>query len=248
VQYTVDGGVARIALNRPESANAFDQPAAEALAVAVNRAAADGGVRAVLFCGNGKRFCAGGDLAAMAAADDRAQYVQKLATTVDRALRAMAAMPKPVVAAVQGAAAGAGVAAMLSADLAVAGESTRFAAAYPAVGLSPDCGFSRLVPRAIGEPRALQFVLSGRAVTAAEALAWGLIAEVVADDAVLARAAEWASTLAAGPVGAFGQSKRLIRSSWETSANAVGIDEAETIAKLSTGTEASGLIAAFLSR
>lgn len=248
VVYTVDAGVARIALNRPEASNAVDLPTAQALEAAVTRAAADDAVRSVLFTGNGKRFCVGGDLAAMAAAPEREEYVRELARTLDRALQAMANLPKPVVAAVRGAAAGAGLAAVLTADVAIAARSTKFSAAYTGVGLTPDCGFSRLLPRAVGEPRALYLTLTRRTLTAQEALDWGIVAEVVDDDGVLPRAEEIAAELAAGPTVALGQAKRLIRSSWVTPTEQLSVDEAATIAALSTGKEASMLIDTFLSR
>ncbi len=160
VRYAVDGNVARITLNRPEVSNAVDLPAAHAFEVAVQRAGADDEVRAVLLTGAGPRFCAGGDLAAMAADEDPAGYVRELALVFDRGLRSLAALPKPVVAAVHGAVAGAGLGVVLSADLVVAARSTKFAFAYTGVGLTPDCGVSVLLPRAIGQQRALQLALT----------------------------------------------------------------------------------------
>ncbi|TCB95465.1 enoyl-CoA hydratase/isomerase family protein [Micromonospora zingiberis] len=248
VRYEVDGALARITLDRPAASNAIDLPTAEALAASVARAADDEAVRAVLLTGAGRRFCAGGDLAAMAAAPDRGTYVHTLASTLDRALRALADLPKPVVVAVQGAAAGAGLAAVLSADVAVATRSATFAAAYTAVGLTPDCGFSRLLPRAVGQPRALYLTLTGRRLTATEALEWGVVAEVVEDDELTTRVEALATDLAAGPVQALGEAKRLLRASWHRSPQEVADDEARTIAGLVTGPEASGRIDAFLSR
>ncbi|WP_433533074.1 enoyl-CoA hydratase/isomerase family protein [Micromonospora sp. CA-263727] len=248
VRYELDGALARITLDRPAASNAIDLPTAEALAACVGRAGADTTARAVLLTGAGRRFCAGGDLAAMAAAADRGAYVHRLAGTLDRGLRALADLPKPVVAAVQGAAAGAGLAAVLSADVVVAARSARFAAAYTAVGLTPDCGFSRLLPRAVGQPRALHLTLTGRTLTAAEALEWGLVAEVVDDGDLNARAEALAAELGAGPVRALGEAKRLLRDSWQRSPEEVAHDEAQTIATLATGPEASQRIDAFLSR
>lgn len=247
VEYTVDNGIARISLNRPEVSNAVDLPTAEAFADAVT-AAADGDVRAVLFTGKGKRFCAGGDVASIVAASDRAAYVHRLATVFDRGLRHMAALPKPVVVAVQGAAAGAGLGAVLSADLAVTGRSAKFASAYTALGLTPDCGVSRLLPLVVGQARALELALTRRSLTADEALAWGIVAEVVDDDQVLGRAEQLVVELAAGPTSSLGHAKRLIRTSWQTSAEEVALDEADTIARLAAGPEASTLIDAFLGR
>ncbi|SCG71924.1 enoyl-CoA hydratase/isomerase family protein [Micromonospora inositola] len=248
VLYVVDGGIARITLNRPDVSNAADLPTAYAFEAAVTRAGADDEVRAILLTGAGPRFCAGGDLASMAAADDPGGYVCELAVVFDRALRCLAALPKPVVAAVHGAVAGAGLGVLLSADLAVAARSTKFAFAYTAVGLTPDCGVSVLLPRAIGQQRALQMALTPRPLGAEQARDWGLIAEVVEDESVMARATAIAEQLAKGTSGAYGEAKRLLRSGWEASPVDASRDEADTIARLVAGKEAAALIATFLGR
>jgi 2-(1,2-epoxy-1,2-dihydrophenyl)acetyl-CoA isomerase len=248
VLYDGKGAVARIALDRPEASNAVDLPAAKAFLTAVNRAADDDQITAVLVFGNGKRFCAGGDVASMAKADDRARYLHELATTFDEGLRRLAELKKPVIAAAHGAAAGAGLALVLSSDVAVAARSTKFLMAYAGVGLTPDCGVSYLLPRAIGQQRALQIALTGRVLTAEEAKDWGLVAEVVDDDAVLNRANELATQLAEGPTFAFAETKRLIRSSWGVSREQSSKDEAETISRAVRTDDASALIAAFVGR
>lgn len=249
VEYNLSDGVARIALNRPEVSNAVDLATAELFAEMVACAGEDDHVRAVLLMGNGRRFCAGGDLASIASiASASLEYVRRLATVFDHGLRGLAGMPKPVVVAVQGAAAGAGLGAVLSADLAVASRSAVFTSAYTSMGLTPDCGVSWLLPRAVGQPRALQLALTRRSLSAEEALSWGIVAEVVDDDHVVARAEELALELAAGPVTAFGQAKRLIRTSWQASTEKIALDEADTIGELSVGTEARELIKKSISR
>ncbi|WP_104107804.1 enoyl-CoA hydratase/isomerase family protein [Nocardioides sp. 616] len=246
VTYAVDGGVAHLGLNRPGVANTFDLPTAQAFAEAVRRAGADQDVRAVLVTGAGPRFCAGGDVASFVAADDRAAYLHELALELDVALQALAALPKPVVAAVQGAVAGAGLALMLSCDVIVAAEGTKFVFAYPGIGLTPDCGVSYLLPRAVGQQRALGFALSGRPITAEVALDWGLVTEVAADAA--ARATEVVAGLAAGPAVALGQARRLLRAGWELDRAATGAEEARTISASVSGPEATELIARFVAR
>ncbi|MEU3458052.1 enoyl-CoA hydratase/isomerase family protein [Micromonospora sp. NPDC006766] len=248
VLYVVDGNVARITLNRPKASNAADLPTAYAFEAAVKRAGADDEVRAILLSGAGPRFCAGGDLAAMATAEAPAGYVRELALAFDRGLRCLAALPKPVVAAVHGAVAGAGLGVVLSADLVVAARSTRFAFAYTGVGLTPDCGVSVLLPRAIGQQRALQMALTPRPLSAEQARDWGLIAEVVEDEVVLARATAIAEQLAEGPSTAYGEAKRLLRNGWEASPEDTSRDEADTIARLVAGKEAAALIATFFAR
>ncbi len=246
VIYRQVGGVGRIELNRPAVSNAVDLPTAHELESIIERAASDVSVRAVLMTGAGKRFCAGGDVATMVAAPDRAAYVLALARALDGALQKLAALDKPTVAAVQGAVAGAGLAVMLSCDVIVAAQSTRFVTAYSGVGLTPDCGVSYLLPRAIGQQRALALALTNRALSAREALEWGLVTEVVDDAGVAERAAAVAAELAAGPSFALGQAKRLIRSSWEMSRAEVGADEARTISDAVSTEDASRLLASRL--
>jgi 2-(1,2-epoxy-1,2-dihydrophenyl)acetyl-CoA isomerase len=248
VRYAVTDGVAHIELNRPDAANAVDLDTATAFGEAVDAAAADDAVRAVLLTGAGKRFCAGGDVASFVAADDQPAYLLELAGVLDGVLQRLAAMPKPVVVRVQGAVAGAGLAVMLSGDLVVAGESTRFVTAYAGIGLTPDCGLSWLLPRAVGQQRAAEMLLAGRALTAAEAVEWGLVTRSVGDEAALAEAGALAARLATRPAYALGQAKRLVRESWASSRAETGADEARTIAAAVSGEEAQSLIQAFVSR
>lgn len=237
-------GVAHLELNRPDAANTLDLPLAQALRAAVEQAGADDDARAVLVTGAGMRFCAGGDVGSFAAAQDPAEYLHELATETDAAVRALAAMPKPVVAAVHGAVAGAGLALMLTCDLVVADPGTKFVFAYPSIGLTPDCGVSYLLPRAIGQQRALAFALGGQPLPADRAEAWGLITEVSHDAG--SRARELAASLASGPARALGQSRRLLRAGWEMDRVATGAEEARTISEIVHGGEAQALIARFV--
>ena len=226
----IDHGVATLTLNRPDTANSVDIQTAVALGTAVDHAANDPDVRAVVLLGAGPRFCAGGDVGAMAAVDDRAGFIEELATTLDAALQRLESMAKPVVVGVQGAVAGAGLAVMLGGDIVVAAGDTRFTTAYMGLGLTPDCGLSWSLPRAIGQQRALELLLTPRVLTADEAMRWGLVTEVVSDTGVAARATELARGMADGPAHALGQARRLVRGAWERGRSATGIDEAHTIA------------------
>lgn len=170
IRYTVADSVARITLARPEVSNSVDLPTARSIAAAVQSAGADDSVRAVLVDADGPRFCAGGDVASMAASDDQATYLLDLANAFDGALQRLAALQKPVVAAVQGAAAGAGLATVLACDVVVAARGTKFLTAYAGIGLTPDCGLSYLLPRAVGQQRALELALTGRVLSADEAV------------------------------------------------------------------------------
>lgn len=246
VQYAVSDGVAHLELDRPDAANAFDLDTTRAFAAAVDRAATDEAVRAVLVTGAGPRFCAGGDVASFAAANDQPAYIHQLAVELDGAFRVLAGLEKPVIGAVQGAVAGAGLGLMLSCDVIVADPRTKFVFAYPGIGFTPDCGVSYLLPRAIGQQRALAFALLGKAASAAEALEWGLVTEV-ADDAG-SRAREAATLMAAGPALAFGNVRRLLRRGWDASRVETGVEEARTITEMVRGPEAQALIKAFVTR
>ena len=246
VLYDVRDGVATVELNRPDVSNALDQGLCVALLRAVEAAADDASVRVLLLLGRGKLFCAGGDVSGMAASDDRARYLQDLAEAAHEAVRALDRLEKPVLAGVQGAAAGAGLAFTLSADLVVAGESARFLTAYTALGLTPDSGLSWLLPRAVGLRRALEMTLTNRRLTAAEAVEWGLVTSTCPDDEVAGFARALAEQMATGPSHAFGQSRSLLRSAHGRSLDEHLDLEARTISAASTTPEAGALIDAFV--
>lgn len=247
VLYEFRDGVAYITLNRPEASNAVDLDCARLFGEVVSQVATDG-PRAVLIDGRGKRFCAGGDLSSMIIAPDRPSYVHELAATLEEGLRRLSELPVPVVAAVHGAVAGAGLAVVLNCDVAIAARSTKFLMAYSGVGLTPDCGVSFLLPRAVGQQRALELALTGRTLSADEAMAWGLIAQVADDDDVHRRATEVVTQIAHAATSALGEAKRLIRSSWESNRSESARDECATIARAVGTDEAASLIARFAQR
>ncbi|WP_245627219.1 enoyl-CoA hydratase/isomerase family protein [Kribbia dieselivorans] len=243
VLYTAEGGIARITLNRPEASNAVNMPLATALDAAVERAAADDDVRVVVISGAGKRFCGGGDLAAMNDADDAATFVAELADVLDGAHQRLLAMAKPVVGRVQGAAAGAGLALALSCDIVITTDSTKFLMAYAGVGLTPDVGSSYLIPRAVGTQRALELALLGKVVVGEEAREWGLATMVVPAESLDETVTTVATQLAGGPPFALGQAKRLMRA--ESTRAEAGLDEAKTVAAAVATEDAQALIKAF---
>lgn len=248
VLYDVADGVATIELNRPTSSNALDLALCEAFLSAVTRADGDDSVKVVLLVGRGKLFCGGGDVAAMAAAPDRGAFLQELADAAHDVVRALDRLEKPVVAGVQGAAAGAGLALTLSADLVVAGESARFVAAYTGIGLTPDSGLSWLLPQAVGLKRALEMTLTNRRLTAAEAVEWGIATSTCLDDEVGDIARAIARKLADGPAHAYGQSRALLRSASGRSLTEHLDVEARAIAAASATPEATRLVEAFVSK
>ena len=247
VLFDVRDSIARITLNRPSQSNAFDLDAALEFSSVIERIAASE-ARAVLLTGNGPRFCAGGDVASMVVADDRAAYLRELAATLEAGLRAMSELLIPVIAAVQGAVAGAGLAVVLNADVVVASRSTKFLTAYAGIGLTPDCGVSYLLPRAVGQQRALELALTGRVLSADEALDWGLVARVVDADDLTSATDELVVRIASGAVAALGDAKRLIRSSFEMPRLQSAAAEVDSMANAVTRDEAITLIEAFTKR
>ena len=248
VSFALAEGVATVTLNRPDVANTMNLQFGRDLLDAARRCGSEGGVRAVVITGAGKAFCFGGDLGAMMMneGDAREEYLRELTVDLHAAIVAFTCLEAPVIAAVNGTAAGAGVGLVAMADLAVAAESAKFSLAYTGVGLTPDGSTSYFLPRVLGMKRAMELVLTNRPLTAAEALDWGLVNKVVPDGQAAAEAAALAARLAAGPLGAFGQAKRLLRSG--ASLEAQLEDESRTIARQSKGAEAAEGIGAFLGK
>jgi len=213
VQLIVADGVARIILDRPGVANAFDVALASAFHDAVDEVVDAEGVRAVLITGAGERFCGGGDVRAFAEADELGAVLEEVLSYLHPAVSYLAELPAPVVAAVQGSAAGAGLALVAGADLVLAEASARFVLAYTAIGLVPDGGSTWYLPRVVGTRRALELALTNRVLSADEACEWGLVTRVVADGTLGAEADALVATLAAGPTRAFAATKRLLRAS-----------------------------------
>jgi 2-(1,2-epoxy-1,2-dihydrophenyl)acetyl-CoA isomerase len=204
-------GVATVTLNRAEGANALSLAMGRDLLEAALRCEADPNARAVVLTGAGKHFCFGGDLRGMAEqAQAVGSYLNELTTYIHAAISAFTRMHAPVIAAVNGTAAGGGVGLVCMADLAIAGRGSRFSLAYTGVGLAPDCSTSFLLPRIVGRRRAMELLLTNRTLTADEALAWGLVNQVVDDAEVLPQALAMATRFAAGPTESYGAVKRLM--------------------------------------
>src|SRR3984885_1778641 len=202
------GRLLTITLDRPGRANALDMSTACQLRDAVRLI--DDGVGCVLLRAEGANFCVGGDISAFAAAPEPGKFLGELASVVHDAVLALAEGPVPVVTAVNGWAAGAGMSLAACADITVAAESARFRSAYTAIGLSPDCGLTWTLPRLVGRGRAAALMLTNRPVGAAEAASIGLVARVVPDDALPAQAQALAAELASGPTAAYGSIRRLL--------------------------------------
>lgn len=207
-----EGGVLTIRLNRPEAMNSLDTATKVALRDTLHQAAGDTTVRCVVLTGTGRAFCAGQDLreqATMIAAGDEAP-LHTVAEHYNPIALTLATMAKPVVAAVNGIAAGAGAAFALAADLRIVAASGGFNLAFTGIGLSADSGSSWWLPRLVGVARAKELLLLPRTVRAEEALAIGLATEVVPDADLAGRVAEVAGLLAAGPTVAYGAIRRAV--------------------------------------
>jgi 2-(1,2-epoxy-1,2-dihydrophenyl)acetyl-CoA isomerase len=244
-----DDGVAHLTLNRPDAANAFDVRLANDLADAAAGLAGDPSVRAVLLTGAGARFCAGGDVRAFASAgDDLHNAIAEVVAPLHRAVDDLAALDAPVIAAVQGSAAGAGLALVVGADYVLAAQSAKLVMAYTGIGLIPDGGSTWYLPRVIGLRRATELALTNRVLSADEACDWGLVNRVVADADLHSEAAAVAANLAAGPTRALGAAKRLLRQSLDHDLNEQL--DAEAAAMVAAGRSVDGRegVAAFVEK
>lgn len=206
VETTHDGAVLAITLNRPDVLNAFNAALHRALAGALKEARADD-VRAVVITGAGRGFCVGQDLSEFREAPG--DIGERLRSNYHPNILALRALEKPVLAAVNGPAAGAGLSFACACDLRLAAQSATFVPAFINIGLVPDSGGTYFVRRLLGTARAFEWMTSGRRLSAAQALEWGLISEVVEDDRLAERAAERAAELAAMPTRGIGLTKRL---------------------------------------
>jgi 2-(1,2-epoxy-1,2-dihydrophenyl)acetyl-CoA isomerase len=206
VETSRDDAVLTITLNRPDVLNAFNQAMHEGLGAAL-KAARDPEVRAVVVTGAGRGFCVGQDLTEFREA--QGDIADRLRTGYHPNVLAVRALEKPVIAAVNGPAAGAGLSFAAACDIRIAADAATFIPAFINIGLIPDSGGTFFIARLLGPDRAYEWMTSGRRLTAAEAHAWGLVSEVVATDGLAERAAELAATLAAMPTRAIGMTKRL---------------------------------------
>lgn len=244
-----DGAITTLILNRPDVGNALDIPLARALLEQVIACDEDEAVRAVVLTGSGRLFCAGGDLASFSATGTNISATIKEITAYLHAVVArLTTMDKPLVTAINGPAAGAGLSFAIAGDVALADPAAHFTSAYTAVGLTPDCGATWLLPRLVGMRRAQELVLTNRRVGAEEAATIGLVSRVTAAGAVLEEARTVARGLAAGATGAFGAARRLLRTSLESSLETQLDLESRTIATAARTPHGREGIAAFLGK
>lgn len=213
-------GVATITLNRPDALNAFNDAMLSELNDVLKNVARDDAVRCVVITGAGRAFCSGQDLKALEKYyenDGRPPFGDHLRENYNPIATRILTMDKPVIAAVNGVAAGAGCSLALACDLRIAAESAKFVEAFINVGLIPDCSGSFTLPRLIGAARAAEFCFFGGNLSAAEAANIGMINRVVPDADLAGAAGEWAAKLARMPTRGIALTKRLLVRSWSSS-------------------------------
>ncbi len=202
-----NGGVLTLTLNRPK-ANAFDQDLVDALLDALRRAEAEASVRSIILTGAGSVFSAGQDVTALGAVDGQVSFRRHLERTYNRLILRVRRLEKPVVGAINGAAAGAGLGLALAADIRLAARSARFVFGFTGIGLTTDSATSLMLPLLIGLARASEVAFTNAPVSAEQALSYGLVNRVVDDTDLAVEAAKLAAQLAAGPTRALGLTKR----------------------------------------
>ncbi|MGW0829666.1 enoyl-CoA hydratase/isomerase family protein [Streptomyces prunicolor] len=215
---TVSGQVAYLTLNRPEALNAITPAQRDRLITLLGETSADPSVRAVVLTGTGRGFCAGADLRGGGASEDRVagDVARVIRQGAQRLIAAVLDCEKPVIAAVNGTAAGLGAHLALACDLVLAAESARFIEVFVRRGLVPDGGGAYLLPRLLGPQRAKELMFFGDAVSAADAERLGLVNRVVPDEELEKTSREWAERLASGPTRALALTKQLVNASLDS--------------------------------
>lgn len=250
IDFDYHDGIARLTFNRPEAFNALDTDGILALSGYAAELSHQRGLRAVVLRGAGTQaFCAGGDVSTFAAQSARiGELLQEMTDPLNQAVARLMRLDAPIIAAVNGVAAGVGLSLVALADLAIAVEHARFATAYSKIGLSPDGGSSWLLPRLVGPRRAMELYLTGRTLGAAEALEWGLVNRVVDAGAFDTAIDQLSGQLAAGPTGSFGCVKRLLLASGGNSLDSQLALEAGTIIAQSRSAEGREGVQAFVEK
>lgn len=243
-----EGSVATITLNRPDVGNALDIPMSRALMEAVIACEEDDGVRCILLTGAGKLFCAGGDVAAFSSAGDQLPaFLKEITVYVHAAVARLMRMDKPVVTAINGSAAGAGMGLALLGDIALASPRAAFMLAYTGIGLSPDGGTTWMLPRLVGMRRAQDLCLRNRRVAAQEAVEIGMVTRMVEGD-LMEEAMAIAQELANAATPALAMTRRLLLDSTASSLEAHLDAESRGISALGKTVEGKEGIAAFVEK
>jgi 2-(1,2-epoxy-1,2-dihydrophenyl)acetyl-CoA isomerase len=250
IEFEVADGVARLTLNRPERLNSFTVQMHGEVAEALSAAESDPLVRALLLTGAGRGFCAGQDLSDRAVAPGAGPV--DLGESIDLyyapLIRRLATMEKPVVCAVNGVAAGAGANIALACDIVLAARSAKFIQSFANIGLIPDSGGTWVLPRLIGQARALGLALTGDPLPAETAEAWGMIWKCVDDDTLAAESLALARRFAAGPTRGLAATKRAIRQSMMKSLDEELLIERDLMRELGRSADYQEGVAAFMGK
>ncbi len=253
IELAVDDGIAVITLNRPEKRNAITDSMRSELIAILEDVAREEAVRVVVLTGNGQGFCAGGDVSGMAErmaapAGEIAFNGWSRQQRVHHAVNLLYTMPKPTIAAVNGAATGLGADMALSCDFVIASEEASFAWSYIARGLVPDGGGLYFLPRRVGLPSAKDLIFSGRRVDAKEALALGIADRVCSPQQLLSEARAWAGEVSAGSPVALALGKSILNQSFELSAQQVFAQGSQAQAVCYTSSAHHAAVQAFLNK
>ena len=248
VLVSLEAGVLRVTLNRPDTLNAFTVAMTQALTAAIERAEAEPAVRCVLITGAGRGFCAGQDLTERDMNSKDIDLGGGLDTRYNPLIRRMRALEKPVVCAVNGVAAGAGANFALACDLVIAARSASFIQAFVKIGLVPDCGGSYFLPRLAGTQRAMALAMTGDRLSAEDAERWGVIWKCVEDANLKAEADKLALQLATGPTRSLGLIKKAMYASAGNTLSAQLDMERDLQREIGRGKDYREGVAAFLEK
>ncbi len=245
IKFEREGAIARITLNRPEAANALNFDMGEELNEVASICRDDTGIRAVVLDAEGTMFCAGGDVMAFATAGkELPAALRKLLDTFHPAVVTLSTMNAPVIASVQGVAAGAGLSLLSSCSFVIASDKASFMMAYTGIGMSPDGSATYFLPRQIGLRRTEEMMVTNRRLNAKEAADWGLVNQVVTADKLVATSQQLAEQLAQGPTLAYGTTRRLLLESFDNSfAQQLDAEESAILAMAKTRDGLDGVAA-----
>lgn len=246
LDFTIDNHLAQLTLDRPDAANGINPQMAEELMQVITACEKHDDIRAMLITGNGKLFCAGGDVNSFAALGDQAPvHIRRLMINLHAAIAGLVQLPFPVVIAVNGPVAGAGFGLTCAGDIVYASPAAHFSMAYTAIGLTPDAGATWFLPRLIGLRRTQELILTNRRLNAEEARDWGIITEVVDADSLVQTALATAQKLAHGPTLAFSKVKTLLQQSENAGLETQMENEARSMTAMLKSTDGKAGIQAF---
>jgi 2-(1,2-epoxy-1,2-dihydrophenyl)acetyl-CoA isomerase len=250
IQFSVEGGVARLLLNRPDSLNSFNTQMHEEVRTAMRQVSEDASIRCLLLSANGRGFCAGQDLSDRSVSADSGP--PQLGESVDKnynpLIRSIMKLPKPVICAVNGVAAGAGASLALACDIVIAARSASFIQVFCKIGLIPDSGGTWNLPRLVGLPRARGLAMLGDKLPAEQAESWGMIWRCVDDDQLMIEAGKLAAHFATQPTRGLGKIKELLVASTSNSLDDQLDLERDTMQELGQSHDYQEGVAAFLAK